>query len=364
MATSSSTSWLGRSMVAVVVGATVAVAGGATVAVVADVGALLAASLGLEVPHADAASEIPSVTNAAVMAVVVFIFSLLALVTRLHICIASSPNHSRRDLSRVVTIVKMHYDRGMTSPVEPAQAPSRRDRVRAATIEEIKETATRMLREHGADLRFADIARDMGMTAPALYRYFNDRDELLSALMVDGFQEMSDVLTAALDATAPDDLAGRIRAAAIAYRDFAKADPSRFSLLFGLPNPGFGRHSEHSSGPAAGATMASLERLIQTVVEHGKLPTPLIRDVGPTWTNEAGRSAQRSDGMRIPADAYQALVHFLAAVHGFACLENFDHLNWISEQSRDELFDAEIELLILAMGATPPPSPPRRSGSA
>jgi AcrR family transcriptional regulator len=58
----------------------------------------------------------------------------------------------------------------------------------------------------------------MGMTAPALYRYFADRDELLSALMVDGFQEMSDALTAALDTAAPDDLVGRIRAAAIAYR--------------------------------------------------------------------------------------------------------------------------------------------------
>lgn len=247
------------------------------------------------------------------------------------------------------------YGSDMTSPagIETGRAPSRRDRVRAATIDEIKATATRMLREHGADLRFADIARDMGMTAPALYRYFSDRDELLSALMVDGFQEMSDALTAALDTVAPDDLAGRIRAAAVAYRDFAKADPSRFSLLFGLPNPGFGRHSEHTSGPAAGATMASLERVVQSVAEHGKLPTPLVRAVGPTWATEAGATAQRSEGLRIPADGYQALLHFLAAVHGFACLENFDHLNWISEQSRDELFEAQIELLILAMGATP-----------
>jgi AcrR family transcriptional regulator len=174
--------------------------------------------------------------------------------------------------------------------------------VRAATIEEIKETATRMLREHGADLRFADIARDMGMTAPALYRYFADRDELLSALMVDGFQEMSDTLTAALDTAAPDDLAGRIRAAAIAYRDFAKADPSRFSLLFGLPNPGFGRHSEHSSGPAAGATMASLERLVQSVVEQGKLPTPLVRDVGERGGhNRATERRPAHTGRRLPS---------------------------------------------------------------
>src|SRR5688500_942112 len=180
----------------------------------------------------------------------------------------------------------------------------------------------RLLREHGSDLRFADIARDMAMTAPALYRYCADRDELLSALMVDGFAEMQDALTAALAAADPAALRARIRAAAVAYRAFAKADPSRFSLLFGLPNPDFGRHSEHSSGPAAGATMASLERLVQSVVEHGSFPSPLVRDVGPTWAVEAGSTAQRSDGVRIPADLYQALLHFLAAVHGFACLEN------------------------------------------
>ena len=209
----------------------------------------------------------------------------------------------------------------------------------------------RMLREHGSDLRFADIARSMGMTAPALYRYFADRDELLSALMVDGFQEMSDALTGALASAPPDDLAARIRAAAIAYRAFAKSDPVRFSLLFGLPNPGFGRHSEHSSGPAAGATMAALERLVQSVLEQGKLPEPLVRAVGPTWVDEAGTTAQRSDGARIPPEAYQSLLHFLAAVHGFACLENFEHLNWISEQSLDELFEAQIELLTHAMGA-------------
>ena len=98
--------------------------------------------------------------------------------------------------------------------------------------------------------------------------------------------------------------------------------------------------------------MASLERVVQTVVEHGTVPAPLVRDTGPKWAKEAGTSAQRSDGVRIPAASYQALLHFLAAVHGFACLEGFDHLNWISEKSRDELFDAQIELLILAMGAS------------
>lgn len=254
----------------------------------------------------------------------------------------------------VITRVTICYYPGMPAPraVEPKQAPSRRERVRAATIEEIKQTAMQLMRETGPDLRFADIARDMGLTAPALYRYFTDRDELLSALMVDGFHEFSVALTTALDATDPDDLAGRVRAAATAYRAFAKADPQRFALLFGLPNPGF-VHGQHSSGPAAGATMANLEQLLRGVIDHGELTPPLVRDVGPTLASEAA-TAQAAEGARIPADAYQALLHFLAAVHGFACLENFDHLNWISEEARDDLFEAQIELLVLSMGARPP----------
>jgi AcrR family transcriptional regulator len=240
----------------------------------------------------------------------------------------------------------------LVSPATTADsaAPSRRERVRAATIAEIKATALRLLRERGSDLRFADIAREMGMTAPALYRYFSDRDELLSALMVDGFQEMQDALTAALDATDPADLPARVRAAAIAYRAFAKADPSRFSLLFGLPEPDFGRHSEHSSGPAAGATMACLEEMLRTVLAHGTLPMPLVSHAGPASSTEL-LTAQHAGGDPVPAEHYQALLHFLAAVHGFACLENFDHLNWISEAARDEVFDAQIELLIRSMGA-------------
>ncbi len=244
-----------------------------------------------------------------------------------------------------------------SSAIESERAPSRRERVRAATIEEIKATAMRMLREHGSDLRFADIAREMGMTAPALYRYYADRNELLSALMVDGFTELSAQLAAALDAPDLDDFAGRIRAAAVSYREFARADPARFSLLFGLPNPGFGSHGEHTSGPAAGAAMVALEQCLRDVIDRRQIVRPLVRHVGPRWAAESG-IVQAGAGARIPADAYQSLLHFLAAVHGFACLENFDHLNWISPGARDDLFDAQIELLIVAVGARPPQSDP------
>src|SRR3954468_126132 len=72
----------------------------------------------------------------------------------------------------------------------PRPAP-RREKARAATIEEIKRTALVLMREHGtADLKFADIARAMDMTPPALYRYFADRDALLGELIADAYDEL------------------------------------------------------------------------------------------------------------------------------------------------------------------------------
>ena len=54
---------------------------------------------------------------------------------------------------------------------------SRRDKSRLATVAEIKATALQLMRDSGTtDARFTDIARVMGMTPPALYRYFGDSD--------------------------------------------------------------------------------------------------------------------------------------------------------------------------------------------
>src|SRR5680860_655248 len=69
--------------------------------------------------------------------------------------------------------------------------PTRRERVRAATIDEIKETALRLMHSTGTtDLKFSEIARAMGLTAPALYRYFADSDALLTELIVDAFDDL------------------------------------------------------------------------------------------------------------------------------------------------------------------------------
>jgi AcrR family transcriptional regulator len=207
----------------------------------------------------------------------------------------------------------------------------------------------RLMNDHGADIRFADIAREMGLSAPALYRYFADRDALLTALMVDGFHEFATQIAAALETAPADDLAARVEAAASAYRRFAAADPRRFSLLFGLPAAGFVSHADGAAVHANVTAMTHLEQLVRSVIDHGVPLSPLVREVGPALASEVPNK-QATDGARIPANTYQALLHTLAAIHGFACLETFGHLEWISEQARDELFQAQITLLTQVMG--------------
>ncbi|MBV9196372.1 MAG: helix-turn-helix transcriptional regulator, partial [Solirubrobacterales bacterium] len=57
-------------------------------------------------------------------------------------------------------------------------APSRRERLRAQTLAEIREHAYAQIAQGGpAALSLNGIAKAMGMSGPALYRYFSSRDE-------------------------------------------------------------------------------------------------------------------------------------------------------------------------------------------
>src|SRR3954462_5290093 len=126
----------------------------------------------------------------------------------------------------------------MTGPVGTALAPSRRERARAATIAEIKQTALDLMREQGTtDVRFTDIARVMGMTPPALYRYFADRDALLTDLITDAFDDLGRSLSEARDAVPERDMGGRWLAAAQGSRQWAKREPQQFALILGMPVP-------------------------------------------------------------------------------------------------------------------------------
>jgi AcrR family transcriptional regulator len=123
---------------------------------------------------------------------------------------------------------------------EPAVAgDTRRARVRTATTAEIKATARRLLVAEGPDaLTLRAIARSMGMTAPALYRYFGSHEELVGGLCADLLAEITTTLEQARDTVAPDDPVGRLMAACRAFRDWSLGHPREFQLVFASAGEG------------------------------------------------------------------------------------------------------------------------------
>ncbi|MGC5004209.1 TetR/AcrR family transcriptional regulator [Streptomyces sp. NBC_00353] len=107
---------------------------------------------------------------------------------------------------------------------------------------EIKEAALRKLAEGGvAALALTRIAKDMGLSGPALYRYFASRDDLLNALIRDAYDEAAAAMAeaAARSTAASQGPRAHLHSLAEAYRAWAVAEPHRYLLIQGAPVPGY-----------------------------------------------------------------------------------------------------------------------------
>jgi AcrR family transcriptional regulator len=235
---------------------------------------------------------------------------------------------------------------------------SRRERARAATIEEIKQTARRLMHEQGTtDLRFSDIAREMGMTAPALYRYFADRDELLTAMIADTYDELGAVVAEAREQVPEDDVWGRFLAVAEAYRSWANSEPVRFALILGMPVPGYAAPEDGPTTEAAKRAMAQLKAIFFDAATRGELGNPVIKDVDDAILEctEAEREAHPDEPDPSP-EVFQAILHCWASLHGFTSLEAHGHLAWLPPEARDALFVSYVRLAAINAGL-PAPGP-------
>ncbi|MCW2994619.1 MAG: transcriptional regulator, TetR family [Conexibacter sp.] len=115
-------------------------------------------------------------------------------------------------------------------PVAPA---SRRDRLRVQTLAEIRAHAWAQVDESGAHALSSNaIAKAMGMSGPAIYRYFDSRGALLAALVLEAYGDLTAALEDAAAANARKAPARRLDAVCAAYRAWALAHPRRYAMLF------------------------------------------------------------------------------------------------------------------------------------
>jgi AcrR family transcriptional regulator len=215
------------------------------------------------------------------------------------------------------------------------QALSRRDRVRAATIEEIKLTARRLLVAEGPDaVSLRAIGRAMGMTAPALYRYFGSREDLISHVVGDIFTEIAgDIHRAVVRAGAESggDMTAKMIASCREFRRWALAHPREFGLLFGNPLPGLEEVCEEPQHDvvAEHAEKFSNEFLALFYELWRKHPFP----VPPDGEIEPGLLAQLARyrdalGVDLPVGAVLTFLRCWVRLYGMVSLEVFGHLHF------------------------------------
>lgn len=119
-------------------------------------------------------------------------------------------------------------------------AAGARARVRAELTREIVEAARRHLATEGAaGLSLRAVARELGMASSAVYRYFANRDELLTTLIVDAYNAIGAAAEKAEAAVPRDDVRERWRATCRAAREWALAHPHEYALVYGSPVPGY-----------------------------------------------------------------------------------------------------------------------------
>jgi AcrR family transcriptional regulator len=231
----------------------------------------------------------------------------------------------------------------------------RRDRLRQATLTEIKSLAWAQIAESGAAaLSLRGIARDMGMTSSALYRYFASRDQLLIALARDGFTSLADALeateAAALKRSEP--LNERFLRTVGAYRAWCLAHPSEYALMFGTPVPGFA-----VEGPEIEEEMIRgvdvLFRVMITGVQSGVLRPPPLTGPGASKVRAKLRRWQAHEGEVLPPAALAACLFAWNQLHGAIALEVFGHVP-AELVPLDDLFDQQMRQLLAALGCPKP----------
>ncbi|MDT4915280.1 MAG: hypothetical protein QOC66_4408, partial [Pseudonocardiales bacterium] len=137
----------------------------------------------------------------------------------------------------------------------PAVSP--RARARAETTEHIKQIAREHLAADGPNLSLRAVARDLGVVSSAVYRYFASRDELLTALILDGYVSMAEAIEQAESAAPRRDLVGRWMAIGRAARAWSIAHQHEYALLYGSPVPGYAAPQD-TIGPATRPVILAL----------------------------------------------------------------------------------------------------------
>ncbi len=223
-------------------------------------------------------------------------------------------------------------------PARPVpERPTIRQRYRAQVRKEVKQAALGQLAQSGpAGLSVSAIGKELGVSGPALYRYFASRDDLLTELIIDAYDDLAQAQRAAAEQHAGLRPRARFEALARAYRSWALDQPHRYRLLFGPPLPGYDAHAQR----LVDASRAAMSLLLGVLRELGDCTAPALPQ--PLASQLTALAVAHDPGIG-PATALRAVLTW-SALHGLVSLEiagNFASMGIDPGQ----LFEAQLATL-------------------
>ena len=229
-----------------------------------------------------------------------------------------------------------------------------RERARERTMVEIRALAWKQVEDLGAPaLSLRAIARDLGVVSSAIYRYVASRDDLLTALLVEGFSDLAEAVDAAEAGAPADDYRQRWLTICRAMRTWALGRPAAWGLLYGGPVPGYFAPQQETSPPGTRV----LRRLAAAIVEAklaGVLrprigPAAGLGTVSPQHRAMVEAIAQKND---IPVDGEIVALGILGwtAVLGVISAEVFEQLGPEGAPALSMLADTQFESIADALG--------------
>ncbi len=226
----------------------------------------------------------------------------------------------------------------MVRPTRKKQIPNLQDA--------IKNAAWKYIAKYGASaLSLRAIARELKITAPAIYNYFPSRDELVTALIVDAFTLLADSQAKSIEKIPANKLELRLGTLGLAYRDWALQHEQRYQLIFGTPIPGYVGPDDVTIPPAAWAVVPLIETL-QAFYDADKLRverlsklTPALKSMLDAWKKFVDQS-----GHNVNLEVLYLAYIIWSRVHGLVTLE-LGHQNPAPITDPGEIFRREIECI-------------------
>lgn len=182
--------------------------------------------------------------------------------------------------------------------------------------DEILSCACELFVKEGLDgFSMRRLAKDLGVTAPALYRHFEGRESVLVEVVGEAYRTLRDYLYRALEGESPEE---RFRMAGRAYLDFALEHPGFYQVLY------------------ASADVLGLEELPEEAASHA-------RAVGQFW-NDRVRECMDA-GLLQARDPQEAGITLWSHSHGLVSLYLLGMIRMEEEAFRAMYRQSSLRLL-------------------